>query len=61
MLIGYMRASKSDGSQSLDLQREALLAAGIEANHIYENHASAKTTRGLGLFSACRFFTAHVD
>jgi DNA invertase Pin-like site-specific DNA recombinase len=28
MLIGYARVSKADGSQSLDLQRDALAAAG---------------------------------
>jgi hypothetical protein len=28
VLIGYMRVSKADGSQTLDLQRDALLAAG---------------------------------
>ena len=27
MLIGYARVSKADGSQSLDLQRDALLAS----------------------------------
>ncbi len=27
--IGYMRVSKADGSQVLDLQRDALLAAGV--------------------------------
>jgi hypothetical protein len=27
MLIGYMRVSKADGSQTLDLQRDALLVA----------------------------------
>ena len=31
MLLGYMRVSKADGSQVLDLQRDALLAAGVEA------------------------------
>ena len=30
MLIGYMRVSKADGSQSTDLQRDALLAAGVD-------------------------------
>ena len=30
MLIGYMRVSKADGSQVLDMQRDALLAAGVE-------------------------------
>ncbi|MBP7966338.1 recombinase family protein, partial [Burkholderia vietnamiensis] len=28
MLIGYMRVSKADGSQSTNLQRDALIAAG---------------------------------
>ena len=31
MLIGYARVSKADGSQSLDLQRDALIAAGVPA------------------------------
>ena len=31
MLIGYARVSKAAGSQSLDLQRDALQAAGVEA------------------------------
>ena len=31
MLIGYARVSKADGSQSLDLQRDALRAEGIDA------------------------------
>ena len=30
MLIGYARVSKTDGSQSLDLQRDALRAEGID-------------------------------
>jgi DNA invertase Pin-like site-specific DNA recombinase len=30
MLIGYARVSKADGSQSLDLQRDALIAAGVK-------------------------------
>ncbi len=29
LLIGYMRVSKADGSQVLDLQKDALLAAGV--------------------------------
>ena len=31
MLIGYARVSKTDGSQSLDLQRDALRTEGIDA------------------------------
>ena len=32
MLIGYARVSKADGSQSLDLQRDALQAAGVDGS-----------------------------
>jgi len=42
VLIGYMRVSKADGSQVLDLQREALLAAGAEPDRLYQDHASGK-------------------
>src|SRR4051794_16851416 len=42
VLIGYMRVSKADGSQTLDLQRDALLAAGVEPGHLYEDQASGK-------------------
>ena len=40
MLLGYMRVSKADGSQVLDMQRDALLAAGVHAEHLYEDFAS---------------------
>lgn len=42
MLVGYIRVSKADGSQSTDLQRDALLEAGVDPNHIYEDFASGK-------------------
>ncbi len=42
MLVGYMRVSKADGSQSTDLQRDALLEAGVDDNQIYEDFASGK-------------------
>lgn len=42
MLVGYMRVSKADGSQTTDLQRDALLAAGIGAESLYEDRASGK-------------------
>lgn len=32
-----MRVSKADGTQSLDLQRDALLEAGVKSAHIYED------------------------
>ncbi|KEI21591.1 transposon Tn552 DNA-invertase BinR [Corynebacterium glutamicum ATCC 14067] len=41
-MIGYMRVSKSDGSQTTDLQRDALIAAGVDPGHLYEDRASGK-------------------
>lgn len=41
-LIGYMRVSKADGSQTTDLQRDALIAAGVDPDHMYEDRASGK-------------------
>lgn len=35
-----MRVSKADGSQTTDLQRDALLAAGVENDALYEERAS---------------------
>ena len=52
MLVGYMRVSKTDGSQVIDLQRDALLAAGVEAGHLYEDAASGKQDDRPGL-TAC--------
>lgn len=49
MLVGYMRVSKADGSQTLDLQRDALLAAGVEPGHLYEDRASGRTEERPGL------------
>ena len=49
MLVGYMRISKADGSQSLDLQRDALAKAGVEASAIYDDMASGKRDDRPGL------------
>ena len=51
-LIGYMRVSKADGSQVLDLQRDALLAAGVKGRHLYSDTASGKKDDRPGL-AAC--------
>ena len=42
MLIGYARVSKADGSQLLDLQRDALIGAGVVEERIYEDRASGR-------------------
>ena len=52
MLVGYMRISKADGSQTLDLQRDALLAAGIDPARIYSDRASGRLDARPGL-AAC--------
>jgi len=52
VLLGYIRISKSDGSQSLDLQRDALLVAGVPADRIYEDIASGRHDARPGL-EAC--------
>jgi len=52
VLIGYMRVSKADGSQGLDLQRDALLAVGVKPSQLYEDQASGKKDDRPGL-EAC--------
>lgn len=52
MLIGYMRVSKADGTQATDLQRDALIAVGVNPEHLYEDRASGKRQDRPGL-AAC--------
>ena len=52
MLIGYARVSKSDGSQNLAPQRDALVAAGVDPIRIYQDLASGRKDDCPGL-SAC--------
>ncbi len=52
MLIGYARISKADGSQVLDLQKDALITAGVNEEHIYTDQASGKNDKRSGL-EAC--------
>jgi DNA invertase Pin-like site-specific DNA recombinase len=49
MLIGYMRVSKNNGSQILDLQRDALIAAGVQEDRIYQDSTSGKNEDRPGL------------
>ena len=50
--IGYARVSKADGSQVHDLQRDALVAVGVDPDHIYEDAASGRRDTRPGL-DAC--------
>lgn len=49
MFIGYIRMSKADGSQTNDLQRDALIAAGVDAAHFYEDRHRANEKSVLDL------------
>ena len=49
MMIGYARVSKSDGSQVLDLQMDALLEAGVKKENIYTDRASGAKEDRVGL------------
>jgi DNA invertase Pin-like site-specific DNA recombinase len=40
MLVGYMRVSSEGDRQTTALQRDALLAAGVDDRHIHEDRAS---------------------
>jgi DNA invertase Pin-like site-specific DNA recombinase len=54
MLIGYARVSKADGTQVLDLQKDAFKALGIDENHIYSDYASGKLDARPGLQSCLK-------
>ena len=49
MLVGYMRVSTDGDRQVLDLQRDALLQAGIDERHLFEDHASGSRGDRAGL------------
>src|SRR3546814_19732659 len=40
MLVGYMRVSSADDRQTVDLQRDALLAAGVDERHLFVDKVS---------------------
>jgi DNA invertase Pin-like site-specific DNA recombinase len=46
-------ASRADGSQVLDLQRDALLAAGVAPGHLYEDFASGNKRDDRPGLAAC--------
>lgn len=52
MLVGYMRISTSDERQSVDLQRDALIGAGVDERHLHQDKASGARDDRPGL-KAC--------
>ena len=55
MLIGYMRVSTDGDRQVLDLQRDALLTAGVDERHLYEDRVSGSREDRAGLARALAF------
>lgn len=55
MLIGYMRISSETDRQTTDLQRDALIAAGVDPRHLFEDHASGAKDDRAGLNQALAF------
>lgn len=55
MLIGYMRISTADDRQSVDLQRDALIAAGVDERHLHHDKASGARDDRLGLQQCIAF------
>ncbi len=49
MLIGYMRVSSNDERQSVALQHDALIAAGVDPRHLHQDHASGARDNRPGL------------
>jgi len=60
MLVGYMRVSTADERQSVDLQRDALVAAGVDERHLHQNRASGAKDDRPGL-KACLADLRHCD
>jgi DNA invertase Pin-like site-specific DNA recombinase len=55
MLIGYMRASTDSDRQVLDLQRDALLSAGVDERHLFEDRVSGSRGDRAGPAKALAF------
>lgn len=55
MLIGYMRVSSDSDRQTTDLQRDALLAAGVDERHLFQDKASGARDDRPGLAQALAF------
>lgn len=52
MLVGYMRVSSEGDRQTTDLQRDALIGAGVDPRHLFEDKASGARDDRTGLKQA---------
>lgn len=55
MLIGYMRVSSESDRQNTDLQKDALIAAGVDKRHLFEDKSSGVKEERPGLKKALSF------
>lgn len=60
MLVGYMRVSSGSERQTTNLQRDALMAAGVDSRHLFEDHASGAKDDRTGLSAALAFTSGRV-
>jgi hypothetical protein len=56
--VGYMRVSSADDRQSVDLQRDALVAAGVDERHLYKDKASGARDDRPGLKACLEYLKA---
>jgi DNA invertase Pin-like site-specific DNA recombinase len=55
MLVGYMRVSSDSDRQNTNLQRDALIAVGVDNRNLFEDHASGAKDDRPGLSAALAF------
>ena len=58
MLVGYMRVSTDGDRQTFDLQRDALLSAGVDERHLFEDRVSGNRGERTGRAKALAFIKA---
>lgn len=62
VLVGYMRVSSDGDRQTTALQRDALLAAGVDDRHLYEDKASgARALEEWGRMVKSLYLLAYID
>ena len=58
MLVGYMRVSTTDDRQTVDLQRDALVATGVDHRHLHTDKASGARDDRPGLKACLDYLNA---